>query len=312
MKYTRLLKSGLEVSNITFGCWELGGGQWEKESDEINIQAIQTAFEMGITSFDTAEGYGKGHSETIVGTALEGRRKDVVIATKVSPDHLRPDDIRRSVEQSLKRLCTDYIDIYYVHWPNKDIPLADTMNEFRRLREEGVIRAVAASNFSLEQLKEAMTVTYVDAIQPEYSLLHRGIERDVLPYCRDHSIGVLTYSSIAKGILSGAYHLGEARQIHDDDFRRNRRLFLKEHLEQETELVLLLKDIAEQHGVTPSEIAIAWLLHQRGVTSAIVGTQNIDHLRSNARAVDITLTNEQLTALDETSRKVLIAIDGRD
>ncbi|GMA62653.1 aldo/keto reductase [Alicyclobacillus fastidiosus] len=311
MKYTRLEKSGLEVSNITFGCWELGGGQWEKESDERNIEAIQTAFEMGITSFDTAEGYGQGHSEDIVGAALDGRRKDAVIATKVSPGHLRADDVRRSVEQSIKRLRTDYIDIYYVHWPNKDIPLAETMNEFRRLREENVIKAVAVSNFSLEQLEEAMSVTYVDAIQPEYSLLHRGIEKEVLPYCRDHSIGVLTYSSIAKGILTGAYHLGEARQLSDSDFRRNRRLFLKEHLEQEAELVFLLRDIAEQHGVTPSEIAIAWLLHQKGVTSAIVGTQNIEHLRSNARAVDIQLTNEQLTVLDETSRKALIAIDGR-
>ncbi|MFD1677641.1 aldo/keto reductase [Alicyclobacillus fodiniaquatilis] len=310
MKYTQLKNSHLQVSELTFGCWELGGGQWEKESDETNIRAIQTAFEMGITSFDTAEGYGQGHSEEIVGIALEGKRKEAVIATKVSPNHLRPDDIRRSVEQSLKRLRTDYIDIYYIHWPNNDIPLVDTMNEFRRLREENIIKAVAASNFSREQLEEAMSVTYVDAIQPEYSLLQRAIEKDVLPYCIEHSIGVLTYSSVAKGILTGVYHLGDKKKIDEHDFRHQRRLFYPEHMEHETELVLLLKRIADEHNVTCSEIAIAWLLHQQGVTSAIVGTQNIEHLKANARAVDIALTDDELNQLDAASRKALTSIDG--
>lgn len=309
VKYSPLKQSGLQISQITFGCWELGGGQWEKESDETNIKAIQTAFELGITSFDTAEGYGQGHSEEIVGTALEGKRKDVVIATKVSANHLRKDDIRKSVEQSLKRLRTDYIDIYYVHWPSLEIPLEETMETFRQLREEGVIKAVAVSNFSREQLETAMSVTYVDAIQPEYSLLDRTIEAEVLPYCVDHEIGVLTYSSVAKGILTGAYHLA-GKKMKETDFRQGRRLFLPEHLEKETELVILVKEIADAHGTTPSEIAIAWLLHQQGVTSAIVGTQSIAHLKENLRAVEVTLTQEQLDRLDQVSRKVIAAIDG--
>lgn len=309
MKYRNLKQSGLKVSEITFGCWELGGGQWEKESDETNIEAIQTAFELGINSFDTAEGYGQGHSEEIVGIALEGKRKDVVIATKVSPNHLRKDDIQRSVEQSLRRLRTDYIDIYYVHWPNQEIPLEETMDTFRKLREEGIIKAVAVSNFSREQLEQAMSVTYVDAIQPEYSLLDRRIEKAVLPYCADHDIAVLTYSSVAKGILTGAYHFG-GKKLKDDDFRQGRRLFLPVHLEKETELVKLVKDIADAHGVTPSEIAIAWLLHQEGVTSAIVGTQNVDHLKANVRAVEVALTDDQLEQLSQTSERVIAAIDG--
>ncbi|WP_067620965.1 aldo/keto reductase [Alicyclobacillus acidiphilus] len=310
MKYRNLKQSGLKVSEITFGCWELGGGQWEKESDETNIEAIQTAFELGINSFDTAEGYGQGHSEEIVGIALEGKRKDVVIATKVSPNHLRKDDIQRSVEQSLRRLRTDYIDIYYVHWPNQEIPLEETMDTFRKLREEGIIKAVAVSNFSREQLEQAMSVTYVDAIQPEYSLLDRRIEKAVLPYCADHDIAVLTYSSVAKGILTGAYHFG-GKKLKDDDFRQGRRLFLPDHLEKETELVKLVKDIADAHGVTPSEIAIAWLLHQEGVTSAIVGTQNADHLKANVRAVEVALTDDQLAQLSQTSERVIAAIDGK-
>lgn len=255
-------------------------------------------------------GYGQGHSEEIVGIALEGKRKDVVIATKVSPNHLRKDDIQRSVEQSLRRLRTDYIDIYYVHWPNQEIPLEETMDTFRKLREEGIIKAVAVSNFSREQLEQAMSVTYVDAIQPEYSLLDRRIEKAVLPYCADHDIAVLTYSSVAKGILTGAYHFG-GKKLKDDDFRQGRRLFLPDHLEKETELVKLVKDIADAHGVTPSEIAIAWLLHQEGVTSAIVGTQNADHLKANVRAVEVALTDDQLAQLSQTSERVIAAIDGK-
>ncbi len=310
MKNTMLERSKISISRITFGCWELGGGQWEKQSDDTNIAAIHAAFDMGIRTFDTAEGYGNGHSEEIVGLALKGKRSDSVIATKVSPNHLSKEDIRRSVEASLKRLRTDHIDIYYVHWPNKDIPLEETMNEFRKLRDEKIIRAVAVSNFSIHQLQQAMSVTYVDAIQPEYSLLQRDIEKEILPYCAEHSIGVMTYSSVAKGILTGTYHLKNPRKLKDDDFRRSRRLFLPDHLEKETELVVLVDEIAKAHDVSPAEIAIAWLLHQEGVTSAIVGTQNIQHLKDNARAVDVELTDAERSQLDEVSRRVLAGIDG--
>ncbi|WP_206831922.1 aldo/keto reductase [Alicyclobacillus fructus] len=308
MKY-RQLANGIRVSEITFGCWELGGGQWEKKDDHVNIQVLQRAFELGIQSFDTAEGYGQGHSEEIVGLALEGVRKQCVIATKVSPNHLRRDDILRSIEQSLKRLRTDFIDIYYVHWPNRDIPLSETMNTMAELRDQGVIRSVAVSNFPRDLLEEAMRYTRVDCIQPEYSLLERRIEADVLPYCREHGIGVLTYSSVAKGILTGAYHLG-GMKLAPNDFRQGRRLFKPEHLEAETPLIHCLKGIADRHGVHPAEIALAWILHQPGITSAIVGTQNIAHLEENVRAVDLALSQEDLRELDNVSRRVLAQIDG--
>ncbi|MBF8378944.1 aldo/keto reductase [Alicyclobacillus mali] len=308
MKY-RQLSNGVQISEITFGCWELGGGQWEKKDDEVNIQALQRAFELGIQSFDTAEGYGQGHSEELVGLALEGVRKECVIATKVSPSHLRRDDILRAAEQSLKRLRTDYIDIYYVHWPNHDIPLSETMSTFAELRDEGVIRSVAVSNFSRDLLEAAMSYTTVDCIQPEYSLLERRIEADVLPYCLDHGIGVLTYSSVAKGILTGAYHL-DGVALSPNDFRQGRRLFKPEHLEAETPLVCCVKRIADRHGVKPAEVAIAWILQQPGITSAIVGTQNIAHLEENVRAVDLGLSEDELRELDDVSRSVLAHIDG--
>ena len=308
MKYSKLDRSQLEIAKITFGSWELGGGQWEKESDEINIQAIQRAYDLGIHTFDTAEGYGNGHSETIVGLALEGKRKECVIATKVAPNHLKAADVRVSAENSLKRLRTDYIDLLYIHWPNNEVPLEETLAEFNKLKEEKLIRAIGLSNFSLGLLQQAVQLADIDAIQPEYSLLHRGIEAEILPYCIENKIAVMTYSSIAKGILTGVYHFGNA-VIKDNDFRRERRLFLPDHLEKETELVQLVKEIAEARGVTMSEVAIAWLLQQKGVTSAIVGTQKLKHLEENIRAVDLLLTGDEINRLSEVSTRVIASID---
>ncbi len=307
MQYTRLGKTDIEVSRITFGCWELGGGMWEKAEDEVNIKAIQTAFEQGITSFDTAEGYGNGHSERITGLALQGKRQECVIATKVKKDNLSPDDLRRACERSLTMLQTDYIDIYYIHWPNPLIPLAETLPALTQLKAEGLIRAIGVSNFSLAQLQEAVSYGQIDVIQPEYSLLQRDIEAALLPFCRAHSIGVMSYSSIAKGILTGAFHLGKAT-LKEDDFRRTRRFFLPEHLEKEQELIVLLQEIAATKGTSLAQIAIAWLLHQPGLSSAIVGTQSEKHLIDNCQSTAVSLSEEELTALDQVSSKVIASL----
>lgn len=307
MEYTTL-KNGLKVSKITFGCWELGGGQWEKAPDAVNIEAIRAALELGIQSFDTAEGYGRGHSEEVLAEGLGDRRRDVVVASKVAPDHLRPDDLRRSLEASLNRLKTDYLDIYYIHWPNPEIPLRETMTALLRAKEEGLIRAIGASNFSRALLAEAEATGPIDVIQPEYSLLCRGIENDVVPYCVERGIGILTYSSVAKGILTGVYHDGRATLM-PDDFRAKRRLFLPAHLEAERPLVEFVMTLARQKGVGASEIALAWLLRRPGVASAIVGTQRIGHLRENARAVAVSLTADEERELDRLSREVIRQID---
>lgn len=308
MKYRNLGKTGINISEITFGCWELAGGHWEKQEDEINIRALHKAFDLGITTFDTAEGYGQGHSEKIVGLALADKRKDIILSTKVSPQNLHAASIRTSVEKSLKGLQTDYVDIYYIHWPNKDIPLEETMGEMNRLKEAGLIRFIGASNFSIDQLKEAMQYGRIDVIQPEYSLLHRGIEKEIVPYCEEQSIGIMSYSSVAKGILTGAYHYGNGK-VKETDFRNGRRLFMPEHLEKETELVDLIRKLAEGKGATMAEIAIGWLLSKKAMTSAIVGTQNEKHLMHNAKAVDLVLAASEIEALDEVSARVIASID---
>jgi myo-inositol catabolism protein IolS len=307
MLYRSLGKTDIRLSAMTFGCWELGGGPWEFTSDQNNIRLLQKAYELGITSFDTAEGYGDGHSEEIVGAALKDVREKCVIASKVSRKNLLPKDVRASAETSLRRLQTDYMDLYYIHWPSYEVPVGETLSEFQKLKEEGKIRAIAVSNFSLDQLKEASQYAQIDALQPEYSLLHRSIEQDIIPYCIENGISILSYSSIAKGILTGAFHQ-QGKLIKEDDFRATRRLFLPEHLAAEAELVAHMKELAETKGASVSQIAIAWLLHKPGLTSAIIGTQSESHLVDNVNAAKVELTTEEISRLDQLSDQALSVI----
>ena len=309
MKYTKFGKTGIDISTITFGCWEMGGAQWEFTDDDNNIKAVNKAIELGITSFDTAEAYGNGHSEEVLGKALGSKRKDIFLATKVPNRKLRPDDLKEALEGSLKRLQTDYLDLYYIHWPSFEIPLEDTMGELVRMREKGLIRAIGVSNFGVGLLNKAMELGGIDAIQPEYSLLHRGIEAEVLPWCIKNNVAVMSYSSIAKGILAGVFHI-LGRGLSEDDFRAPRRLFTKEDMEKEVPIVNLVKKIADDRGVSMSQVAIAWLLQKEGMTSAIVGTQNEKHLLDNVKAVDLTLTDAEEAELDRVSEEVLMQIDG--
>jgi aryl-alcohol dehydrogenase-like predicted oxidoreductase len=309
MKFAKLGKSDVQVSAITFGCWEMGGAQWEFTNDQNNITAVHKALDLGITSFDTAEGYGNGHSEEILGVALEGSRKDIFLATKVAPNHLAPADVRAAAVDSLKRLKTDYIDLYYMHWPNFSVPIEDTMGELVKLQKEGLIRFIGASNFKVDLLTQASAVGRIDAIQPEYSLLHRGIEAEILPWCLENEVSVLSYSSIAKGILTGIFHFGGVK-IKDDDFRSNRRLFSADHFEKEKPLLDVVKQIADAKEVSLSQVAIAWLLAKEGMTSAIVGTQNEKHLIDNVDSAEVSLSADEVAKLDEVSMDVLFSIDG--
>ena len=304
MKYCKLGKTDISISRVTHGCMELGGGRWKTLDKESNSALLKTALENGITTFDTAEGYGAGASELIVGEALKDRRKDCVIATKVLPDNLRAADVRKAAEGSLKRLQTDYIDLLYVHWPNAGIPITETLGEFIKLKEEGKIRAIGVSNFSLEQLKEAMEITHIDALQPEYNLLQRKIEDGLLSYCADNQISVLSYNSIAKGILSGVFHFNGVK-LDAEDFRNEKPLFFPENLETEKPLMNSLKAVVQVHNGTISQIAAAWVLAQRGMSSAIIGTQNPRHFVENIHSVDIELTQEEIDVLNKTSSEVI-------
>ncbi|MDR1904800.1 MAG: aldo/keto reductase [Treponema sp.] len=308
MEYSIFGKTDRKISRISFGCWEMGGTQWELTSDETNTQAIYKALDLGITSFDTAEGYGDGHSEEVLGKALLGKRQELFIATKVAPKHLRAADVRSSITASLKRLQMDYVDLYYIHWPNIEIPLEETMQEMLKIQKEGLIRYIGVSNFSLVQIKEALQYGRIEAIQPEYSLLHRGIEAEILPFCRSESISVMSYSSIAKGILTGGFHFGGIK-LKETDFRAPRRLFLPNHIEKEKPLLNVMKEIADRMGIPLSQLAISWLFHKPGLTSALVGTQSEKHLRENIDAVTVKIAPADMAALDKVSAEVLTAID---
>lgn len=304
MKYTKLGKSDITISRITHGCMELGGGKWKVMDKEHNIALLKTALEHGITTFDTAEGYGAGASELIVGEALKENRHNCVIATKVLPDHLHKADVRKAAEGSLKRLGTDYIDLLYVHWPNANIPLEETLGEFDRLKEEGKIRAIGVSNFNLDLMKQAVKLTQIDALQPEYNLLQRDIESGVLQFCDENRISVLSYNSVAKGILTGAFHFKGAK-LDAEDFRNEKPLFSAKNMETELPLLNLLKDIAEAHKATVSQTAAAWVLAQKGMSSAIIGTQNLTHFIENIDAIEIELTGEELKKIDSISKEVI-------
>ena len=216
MQYTSLGDSGIQISRIVHGCMELGGGAWDVRPDAENAALLHTALEHGVTAFDTAESYGGGHSEEVVGRTLAPLRDKVVLCTKVSKEHLHKKDVLAACEGSLRRLRTDYIDLYYIHWPNPDIEIGETMEAFELLKAQGKIRAIGVSNFSAAQMRAAQRYARLDALQPEYNLLCRGIEDETLAFCRENHIAVLTYNSIAKGILSGVFHFGGARVT---DFR---------------------------------------------------------------------------------------------
>ncbi|RAP73761.1 aldo/keto reductase [Paenibacillus montanisoli] len=309
MRYAKLGRTDMEVSRITYGAMELGGGnafsggstRWELRPEEDNIRLLRQAFDNGVNSFDTAELYGAGRSEFIIGKALGDVRKQCVIATKVSAHHLRPKEIRTALWQSMFRLNTDYIDLYYIHTPSNEIPIEESMGELSKLKEEGVIRAIGVSNFSLAQLKQAMQYGRVDAIQPEYHMLQRSIEDDLLGYCLENGISIMSYNSLAKGILTGIFHKGKEVT----DFRKERSLFQSENLLKTADLIRLLEEIAAAKDATLSQIAISWLLRQKGLTSAIVGTQNEKHFFENLHSIDIELTEEEATKLDAESKKAL-------
>ncbi|MFC5651389.1 aldo/keto reductase [Paenibacillus solisilvae] len=313
MKYAKLGRTDMEVSRITYGAMELGGGnafsggwtRWELRPEKDNIRLLRQAFDNGVNSFDTAELYGAGRSEFIVGKALGDVRKQCVIATKVSAHHLRPKEIRTALWQSMFRLNTDYIDLYYIHTPSNEIPIEESMGELSKLKEEGVIRAIGVSNFSLAQLKKAMQYGRVDAIQPEYHMLQRSIEDDLLGYCLENDISIMSYNSLAKGILTGIFHKGKEVT----DFRKERPLFQSANLLKTADLIRLLEEIAAVKDATLSQIAISWLLRQKGLTSAIVGTQNEKHFFENLHSIDTELTEEEATKLDTVSKQALRNLD---
>ncbi len=303
--------SKIKISPIIMGTWQTGKDMWVGIDDAESTKALKAAYGAGITTFDTAEVYGDGHSEKIIGKALHDVRDRVVIATKVFSNHLRYNQVIDACHGSLKNLNTDYIDLYQIHWPpgsfgGKKVPLEESMRAMNDLKAQGKIRAIGVSNFSRSQLAEAAKYGRIDSLQPPYSLFWRKVETDALPYCRENHITVLAYSSMAQGLLTGKF--GPDHTFAKGDHRFKNKLFQPENFKRVHEALDKLRPIAAANHITLGQLALAWLISQPGVC-AIVGARNAQQATQNAAAANVRLSDKDLAAVDDIGRIVTGPLD---
>jgi aryl-alcohol dehydrogenase-like predicted oxidoreductase len=298
-------KTDIRVTPVAMGCWPIAGMTSGGVTEENSIATIDACFELGVNHLDTAYMYGaQGESEKLIARALGKRRAEMVIATKGGlhwegghrvPDG-RPVTLRRECEESLRRLGTDRVELYYLHAPDPNVPVRESAGELKRLLDEGKARAVGVSNVTLAQLKEFAAECPLSAYQPVYNMLQRGIEADTLPWCRDHGVSVLVYWPLLKGLLAGGLRRGDV--LPEGDNRRKYRMFHGDEWQKNQDLVDKLRAVADDAGRTVAQVVIAWTIHQPGITVALCGAKRPDQIRDNAGAVGWELTTEQLTAID--------------
>lgn len=318
--------STIEASAVGLGTWAIGGWMWGGTDEASSIAAIQASLDEGISLIDTAPAYGQGLSEEIVGKAIKGRRDEVVLATKCGlvwhtqkgnhffdydsgPVHryLGKDSIMYEVEQSLKRLGTDHIDLYITHWQDPTTPVEETVEALVALKEQGKIRAIGASNLSPEDLRAYVATGALDVIQEEYSMVHRDIEKTLLPIAAQHGISTLSYSSLALGLLSG--RMGPDRTFSGDDQRKDNPRFSMANREKIARLMDAIDPVADRHGASRAQVVISWTLRQPGITFALCGARNPDQARENAKAGRISLAREDIEAISEAVETHLINLD---
>jgi aryl-alcohol dehydrogenase-like predicted oxidoreductase len=304
MRRIKLGRTDLEVSRICLGTWQFGG-EWGVIDRGEAIATVTRARELGINFFDTAQAYGFGASEKLLARALEGvPREEVVIATKGGlrreGDELLRDAsrawLRKGVEESLRHLGTDYVDLYQVHWPDTSTPFAETAAALDELVREGKVRHVGASNFDVAKIAEFERTRPLETLQPPYHMLRREIEEDVLPYCREHDIGVLIYGPLAHGLLSG--HFTSETRLARDDWRAGSDLFSGEAYERNLRIVERLEELAGELGITVAQLAIAWTLAHPGVHVAIVGARRPSHIEGAAPAAEVRLDSNTLARVN--------------
>ena len=315
MQTRKLGNSDLHITPVGYGAWAIGGSGWQfawgSQNDDDSIAAIHRSLELGVNWIDTAAVYGLGHSEEVVGRALKswpGPRPYIFTKCALRWDAkgnvrkvLNADSIEREVEDSLRRLSVDVIDLYQIHWPPDpdSAELEEGWSIMAQLQRQGKVRWIGVSNFNVQQLRRAQSVASVTSLQPPYSLLHREIEEQVLPYCLREGVGVIVYSPMASGLLTGAMTRERAARLPKDDWRKNHPDFTEPRLSRNLALVERLEEIARHHNRSAGEVAIAWTLHHPAVTGAIVGARNAKQAEGVMRAGDLRLSDEEVNQIED-------------
>jgi len=307
----RLGNTGMHLTPIGVGAWAMGGSgwafSWGPQDDGESIAAIHKALDLGVNWIDTAAVYGLGHSETVVAKALEGVSPRPYVFTKCErvwnekreiQKSLKADSIRREVEASLKRLKTEVIDLYQIHWPEPDADIEEGWTTMAALQQEGKVRWIGVSNFNVTQLQRAAHIAPISSLQPPYSLVSPEIEESILPYCLENNIGVIVYSPMKSGLLTGAMTKERVAHLAEDDFRRRAPAFQEPNLSHNLKLVEILREIGARHDRTPGETAIAWTLRHPAVTAAIVGMRSPQQVDGVAGALEFRLSAEEIAEID--------------
>ena len=311
MQSVRFGRTDMEITRIGFGSWAIGGGGWRAawgpQDDDEAVGAIRRAVELGVNWVDTAAVYGLGHSEELVARALKDVSERPYVFTKCSQvwdesgnisNNLKKDSVKRECEESLSRLQAEAIDLYQIHWPRPDEDIEEGWEAMAELKEEGKVRHIGVSNFDVEQMERIREIAPVETLQPPYNMLKRGIEDEILPYCQENDIGVIAYSPMRSGLLTGKMSPERVANLPADDWRRNSSDFQEPRLSRNLELVSLLEEIGVEHGCSPGEVAIAWTLGHPAVTAAIVGGRRPDQVDGIIGADDFRLSDDELDRIE--------------
>jgi len=314
IRTTRLGSTGLEITCIGFGAWAIGGNGyefgWGAQNDEESVAAIHRALELGVNWIDTAAVYGFGRSERVVGRALEGLSERPYVFTKASlldgggrvVHNLKRDSLRREAEASLERLGVDAIDLYQIHWPIPNEDIEEGWAAFAELQAEGLVRHIGVSNFNVEQLRRIQSIAPVETLQPQFSLVAREVEREILPFAEAEGIGVIVYSPMGSGLLTGAMTRERIESLPDDDWRKQSDRFREPQLSEHLALVGRLATVAEQRDTTPGAVAVAWTLLNPAVDGAIVGFRRPDQVDPILAAASLELSDKDMAEIEGRSR----------
>jgi aryl-alcohol dehydrogenase-like predicted oxidoreductase len=314
----QLGNSDLHLTPIGYGAWAIGGGNWEfawgAQDDDESVKTIERALDSGINWIDTAAIYGLGHSEEVVAKALKNSPHKPYVFTKCSmrwfPDRqiyrsLKAGSLQEEIENSLRRLRIDTIDLYQIHWPNPEDEIEEGWETLARFQEEGKVRYIGVSNFNVEQMKRVQKIAPITSLQPPYSLLNRKIEDEILPFCLENHIGVINYSPMVSGLLTGKMTAERIKNLPEDDWRKRSANFIEPKLSKNLELVELLREIGKAHNVEPGVVAIAWTLRHPAITAAIVGARRPDQVDGVLPAATFRLSEPEIAKIEEFSKTKL-------